>query len=810
MVSAAAKAKAAAKKAATAAKHASAAKKAGSQEQPSLPPAPGPPTALPTAVQLVFKPNLTARQRAILHEVAEQHGIPHSSSGEGDARRIRVGSTDAASVEVPDGTAIDVSDELICELLAVHLKLDAADAFAPRSKPAPNGSSGPLAENGREVRMQFAERGAAAKPGGKQLSLEAFVAQTLPLLELEKDAEVAQAQEAVSQCKPETAQAKGRALLNLRCTDAEGGLLGRTLLTLASNKGAGTVPVSLPPHKFSPHDVVDLKPNKASPSDPAIVGGVVYRVKEEVIIIAVEEAPDDGLDQPLRLEKLANEVTYKRLKETLQTLARGVHQEGPAGALVDVMFGRSPPRFLNNAPPWTPFNTGLDESQRRAVSRALAAKDVALIHGPPGTGKTTAVVEVILQEARRGSKVLATAASNIAVDNLVERLALANPKLSVVRMGHPARLLPQVLSNSLEAHVFQSDNSSLARDCRKEIKAANAKILKLGRKDYAERRALRSELRALVKEERQRQERAVTEVLTRADVICSTLTGVMARHLQPIKFDLVVIDEAAQALEVACWSALLKAPRAVLAGDHLQLPPTVISDEAMRKGLGQTLFERLQRLYGDSISEMLTVQYRMNQGIMQWSSDELYAGRLTAHASVAQHCLADLPDTTGSEGLEVLALIDTAGCDMEEKKEEEGGSTYNEGEAQVVIAHVQALIQAGIRPLDIGVITPYSAQVGVLRELRTDLLAQVEISTVDGFQGREKEAIVISMVRSNSTGEVGFLSDNRRMNVAVTRARRHCALVCDTETVSKDPFLGRLVQYFTDHGAYLSADAFTA
>ncbi|KAG2501054.1 hypothetical protein HYH03_000873 [Edaphochlamys debaryana] len=688
---------------------------------------------------------------------------------------------------------------------------------------------------------------------------------------MERSAEVAQAEEETSTCSPETAQARGRTLLNLRLDDVEGGLLGRTLLTLVSNKGygAGGPAPELPPHKFGPHDVVALRPNRGPADGPALVSGVIYRIRESAIVVAVDEAPEDGLDQPLRLEKLANEVTYQRLRGTLDTLVRvrggtAATPDGrplPGGSMVDVVFGGREPRFVAAAPAWKPRNAGLDESQQSAVELALKSQDVVLVHGPPGTGKTTAVVEIILQEVARGSRILAAAASNIAVDNLVERLVRAEPKLKIVRMGHPARLLPAVLDSSLEAHVLRSDNSALARDCRAEIKDINSKLLKLGPRDRAERRALRGDLRRLGKEEKQRQEAAIKEVIKSAQVVCCTLTGVAHRQLDFELFDVAVVDEAAQALEAATWGALVRARRAVLAGDHLQLPPTVVSEEAARRGLARTLFERLQSLL-PTASAMLTVQYRMNKSIMQWSSDELYEGKLTAHDSVAEHTLAEVAssgdatpsfgcdcckpgkkgaaakkgphaskgkagpkasaassksaataassaaagDGEGEAALPVLLLVDTAGCGYEEHQEAEGSSYANEGEAKAVIAHVRRLLKRGISAPNIGIITPYNAQVALLKEMRGEVGGPaLEISSVDGFQGREKEAIIISMVRSNDKGEVGFLSDRRRMNVAVTRARRHCAIVCDTETVSSDAFLKRLVQYFSAHGDYASA-----
>lgn len=293
-----------------------------------------------------------------------------------------------------------------------------------------------------------------------------------------------------------------------------------------------------------------------------------------------------------------------------------------------------------------------------------------------------------------------------------------------------------------------------------------------------------------------------------------TLTGCMMRKIDRERFDLVIVDEAAQASECATWSALLKGKRAVLCGDHLQLPPTIISTEAERKGLGVTLFERLHKKFGEKIATMLTTQYRMNEAIMQWSSDEFYKSKLEAHASVACHTLADLEGTRiggedegAGEGA-VLHMVDTTGCDMFEKRDGEDSSYFNEGEAEAVLAHARELADLGVSQEDIGVISPYSAQVTLVKQnLAAGGLKDVEVSTVDGFQGREKEAIIITMVRSNEEGNVGFVADARRMNVAVTRARRQCSLICDSETISRsgNKMLQGLVEWFMDNGEYTLA-----
>ncbi|KAF8044012.1 hypothetical protein BT93_A2098 [Corymbia citriodora subsp. variegata] len=644
------------------------------------------------------------------------------------------------------------------------------------------------------------EGGKTKKAASASVTLEQFVSTMSPLIDLEKEAEISASISSGAARSLDAAQRKGSVMLNLKCVDAQTGLMGKTLIEFQSTKGD-----VLPAHKFGTHDVVILKPNKADLGSPSLGQGVVYRLKDSSITVAFDDIPEEGLNSPLRLEKVANEVTYRRLKDALIQLSKVV-QKGPAADLVPVLFGERPPAFSKKDTAVHPFNTNLDHSQKDAVSKALSSKNVFLLHGPPGTGKTTTVVEIILQEVKRGSKILACAASNIAVDNIVERLASHRVKL--VRLGHPARLLPQVLDSALDAQVLRADNSSLANDIRKEMKALNGKLLKT--KEKSTRRDIQRELRALSKEERKRQQLAVTDVIKNADVVLSTLTGAFSRKMENTTFDLVIIDEAAQALEIACWIAILKGSRCILVGDHLQLPPTIQSVEAEKKGLGRTLFERLATLYGDEVTSMLTVQYRMHELIMNWSSKELYNSKIEAHSSVAAHRLLDLEDVKSSSSTEpTLLLIDTAGCDMEEKKDEEE-STLNEGEAEVAIAHAKRLVSSGVRASDIGVITPYAAQVVLLKMLKgnENKLKDMEISTVDGFQGREKEAIIISMVRSNSKKEVGFLSDRRRMNVAVTRARRQCCLICDTETVSSDGFLKRLIEYFEEHGEYQSASEY--
>ncbi|EPS68645.1 hypothetical protein M569_06123, partial [Genlisea aurea] len=296
----------------------------------------------------------------------------------------------------------------------------------------------------------------------KKITLNEFVSSMAPLIDMEKEAEISMSLSSGATRSLEASQRKGSTILNLKCVDAQTGLMGKSLLEFQSNKGD-----VLPPHKFGNHDVVVLKPNKADLGSPPLGQGVVYRIKDSSIAVAFDDIPEEGLNSSLRLEKVANEVTYNRMKETLIQLSKGV-LKGPAADLVPVLFGERPPAVTNKEIKFTPVNQNLDHSQQSAVTKALSSKDIFLLHGPPGTGKTTTVVEIILQEVKHGSKILGCAASNIAVDNIVERLVPHRVKL--VRVGHPARLLPQVLDSTLDAQVLNGDNSALANDIRKEMK----------------------------------------------------------------------------------------------------------------------------------------------------------------------------------------------------------------------------------------------------------------------------------------------------------------------------------------------------
>jgi len=454
---------------------------------------------------------------------------------------------------------------------------------------------------------------------------------------------------------------------------------------------------------------------------------------------------------------------------------------------------------------------------------------------PPGTGKTTTVVELIQQAVRTfGMKVLVTAPSNVAVDNVLARL-VADQKLAkakkrkqqqaarirVVRLGHPARLQTEILPYSLEALVQASEGTEIVADVRQELQSF-LRILSNPKSRGNDKRTAYREIKALRKEVRTREEKVVTELLQNTQVVMATCVGAANKLLKEMKFDLVVIDEAAQALEAACWIPALRGTKLVLAGDHCQLPPTIKNNAAkVQQGLGRTMFERLMELYGDNdhsrpgrISRMLQVQYRMHQRIADWASQALYGGELQTHESVKSRTLSQMTGKTDDDGVSEMALllIDTAGCSMHETVNA-AGSRFNEGEAQIVAQHVRTLLELGVQQDQIAIITPYNGQVEILRSALLPDYPKLEIRSVDGFQGGEREAVVLSLVRSSERGGIdgiGFLRDNRRLNVAVTRAKRHCCVICDSETVSQSKFVKNLIEWIEEHGEQRSAMDYTS
>lgn len=485
----------------------------------------------------------------------------------------------------------------------------------------------------------------------------------------------------------------------------------------------------------------------------------------------------------LGVQLFFDETSYRLMFEALDRVIRA--RSGRLADLRDIFYTKAPAsRYTFDAMrfPW------LNASQEKAVNEVLWAKDVAVVHGPPGTGKTTTLVEAIFETLRRESQVLVCAQSNMAVDWISEKLV--DRGINVLRIGNPTRVNDKMLSftyeRRFEAHPDYPQLWSIRkaiRELRQQRKHADSWHQKM---DRLKSRATELELRIR------------SSLFGEARVIASTLTGAANRVLEGEKYSTLFIDEAAQALEAACWIAIRKAGRVILAGDHCQLPPTVKSIMALKGGLGKTLMERIVENKPEAVT-LLKMQYRMNEQIMKFSSEWFYNGMVESAPTVSHRGILDY-DTP-------MMWIDTAECDGKEEFVGENFGRINRAEAELTLQTLQQYLEKIGKQrileesIDVGIISPYRAQVQLLRkELRKREFFRpyrhlLTVNTVDGFQGQERDIILISLVRSNDGGDIGFLRDLRRMNVAITRARMKLIILGSSETMTSHPFYKKLYEY---------------
>ena len=609
-------------------------------------------------------------------------------------------------------------------------------------------------------------------------------------LEMEGSAERQRLEERRQVQSSAQAERSGDSLLDLVVRSHGTGLGGRYLLTLQKRRS----PDRLPWHRFRVGSPVIVSGDGSAAGEMRPMQGVVSSRRQDCVEVAVNDWPEADC---LRLDLSPDEVTRKRQLAAMD-FARSA--TGRTAQLRDLLLYEREPVFRDRLPQQAAVTTALNDSQTSAVQFALSASDLAIIHGPPGTGKTTTVVELICQAVARGERVLACAPSNTAVDNLLEKLVKSGE--SPVRLGHPARVLEVVRAQTLDAIVQRHDAGSVIQEMLREADQLERRASRYTRARPArgQKNQQRQEARELRRHARMLEKQIVEEVVSGAKIVCATVSfdfGI----LNESHFDLLVIDEACQSVEPGCWVPLKHADRLVLAGDHCQLPPTILSKEAGRQGLAVSMMQRLVEEFGDAVTRQLTVQYRMHEQIMRFSSEQFYQGSLTADESVRQHILNDLPHVEHEDDSPVV-FIDTAGAGWSEEQESDSLSRLNSGEGRLVLSQVSELCRSGLRPQEIAVIAPYAAQVRWLR-MHSEF-DHLEIDTVDGFQGREKEAVVMCTVRSNTEGEVGFLSDSRRMNVALTRARRKLIVIGDSATLGGDDFFQTLLSWFEESGAYRS------
>ena len=665
------------------------------------------------------------------------------------------------------------------------------------------------------------------------LIVEQYTKKFKHLVELERCEQMRIHSQEMNYLSGEARERKGRAHLHLAARKPKIGLGGKFIVKFTKTRGE-----QLADTEISVGDLVMIsRGNPLKKSNPT---GTVAEKTRRSITVCFDSAPPVSIlkSRDIRLDLYVNDTTFKRMLDAISEFSQAqgkrlVNMRGCVLGFKEPGFSKSHPVDF--------FNKKLNPSQKNAVIKALSSKDFFLVHGPPGTGKTLTCVEIIEQIVKRGEKVLASADSNTAVDNLLEKLIKRG--VGAIRVGHPARVSPALRGHTLdyiiEGHKLYKKAEGLReegfklKDRQKYLTAptarwkrgmSDAKIRSLANTGRGSRGISNQKLwemkswleiqenaNELFKRAQDYEKKAVDEILDGADVICSTNSNSGSEIMGERTFDVAVVDEATQSTEPACLIPIVRAKRCIMAGDHHQLPPTILSPQAQEMGLSVSLFERMMDMYPgiENFSEMLKVQYRMNEKIMKFPGNEFYGNNLIADGSVKFHKLCDLEHVSGEKNPPVIFIDTSQFPDRTERVRPGSTSKQNILEAEIVIKSLESLFKMGVRSCEIAVISPYDDQVSLIKSMVSsganlvdylDDSDDLEIKTVDGFQGREKEVVVLSFTRSNEGGRIGFLNDLRRLNVAITRARRKLILIGDTRTISAHPVYSRLVEYVRREG----------
>lgn len=519
--------------------------------------------------------------------------------------------------------------------------------------------------------------------------------------------------------------------------------------------------------------------------------GTVSYADEERMVVALSGAGAllevQGADR-LGVQLYFDETSYRTMFEALDDVIRAKNNR--LAELRDILTDNLPPRWREIYPVRFPW---LNPTQEEAVNKVLRAKDVAIVHGPPGTGKTTTLVEAIYETLQRENQVLVCAQSNTAVDWISEKLV--DRGVPVLRIGNPTRVNDKMLSFTYERRFESHPAYTELWGIRKSIREMGGRLRK---GNYSERETARNRIHKLKDRATELEIQINEDLFSNARVIASTLVSSNHRILTGRRFSTLFIDEAAQALEAACWIAIRKADRVILAGDHCQLPPTVKCIEAARNGLDKTLMEKIVQTKPTAVS-LLKVQYRMHEDIMRFPSEWFYNHELEAAPEVRHRGILDF-DTP-------MTWIDTSEMDFHEEFVGESFGRINKPEADLLLQELEAYIKrigegrVLDERIDFGLISPYKAQVQYLRgrikssSFFRPFRSMITVNTVDGFQGQERDVVFISLVRANENGQIGFLNDLRRMNVAITRARMKLVILGDATTLTKHPFYKKLMEY---------------
>ncbi|GAA3961234.1 AAA domain-containing protein [Pedobacter ginsengiterrae] len=548
---------------------------------------------------------------------------------------------------------------------------------------------------------------------------------------------------------------------------------------------------------FSNHD----------PKADRIEGVITHLNRNKMkISLRLDELPDWTRDGKLGVDLLFDNNSYDEMNNALKQ-ATTFCDDDAKNKLIRILTDGQQPDFTVDSGYYS--SPKLNISQQEAVNKILSANQLAIVHGPPGTGKTTTLVQAIKALSKQDNqKILVVAPSNTAVDLLTEKLS--EEGLNVIRVGNPARVSEKLVHATLDykmaEHPEMKSIKALKKQANEYKNMAHKYKRSFGKAERDQRKALFDEAHKIGREIENSEQYIMDNLFNNAQIITATLVGSNHYTVKNLKYNTVVIDEAGQALEPACWIPILKAEKVIFAGDHFQLSPTIKSNEAAKSGLSTTLLEKSVILHPESVV-LLNEQYRMNTQIMGYSSKVFYEDRLMANSSVANHLL--FPND------EPLMFIDTAGCGFEEKAD--GTSTTNPEEATFMLNHLTEFIESlGNQNFEnkfpsIAVISPYKQQVQLLKELMQSnplLMAhddKISVNTIDSFQGQERDIVYISLTRSNTEGAIGFLSDTRRMNVAMTRARKKLVVVGDGATLSRSLFYNDFMKYVEGLNAYHSA-----